>query len=143
MVQKATEFKPTRKERLLLDALLDPKNRMKSISDICTIAQCGRNTYYRAMEKTEFVKYYKNKSKELVDQNIGPIVSAFVKEAKRGSYPHGKVLLEMAGLYQDKKLLKIAGEITENINNMTEDERKKRREDLKKKMQDSEDVNSE
>ena len=34
---------------------------------------------------------------------VGPVVNAFIKEAKDGSYPHGKVVLEMAGLYAESK----------------------------------------
>ena len=75
---------------------------MKSITDICKAAKCTRNIYYTAFAKPEFVEIYKELSESIVKQSIAPVINAFVREAKRGSFNHGKVLLEMAGLYNKK-----------------------------------------
>ena len=100
--QKQTKYKPTEKEKNLLEILINPDYRMKSITDICKAAKCSRNTYYDAFAKEEFVKIYKEMSESLVKQAIAPVINAFVREAQRGSFNHGKVLLEMAGLYNKK-----------------------------------------
>lgn len=75
---------------------------MKSITDICKAAKCSRDVYYKAFTKTEFVELYKELSESLVKQSIAPVINAFIREAQRGSFNHGKVLLEMAGLYNKK-----------------------------------------
>ena len=100
--RNSTKYKPTEKEKALLEILINPDYRMKSITDICKAAKCTRNIYYTAFEKPEFVKLYKELSESIVQQSIAPVINAFVREAQRGSFQHGKVLLEMAGLYNKK-----------------------------------------
>ena len=100
--QKPTKYKPTEKEKILLEILINPDYRMKSITDICKAAKCSRDVYYKAFAKPEFVEIYKELSESIVKQSIAPVINAFVREAKRGSFQHGKVLLEMAGLYNKK-----------------------------------------
>jgi len=122
-LQGFTDYKLSDKERLILEVLLNPEYRTKSISDICKIAGCSRPTYYDAMAKPGFMAIYEQKTKELVKQSVGPILNTFVREALRGSFQHGKVILEMAGLYSEKSTL----DINETFNvNLTVDERRTR-----------------
>lgn len=86
---------------------------MKSITDICRIAKCARSTYYEAFGKPGFVELYKQESANLVQQSVAPVINAFITAALRGSFQHGKVLLEMADMYSDK--LEITGQM--NVNN--------------------------
>ena len=58
---------------------------------------------------------YKSQSKALVDQSIAPVLNTFVREALRGSFQHGKVILEMAGLYSDKQQIEVTGGIDVNL----------------------------
>ena len=111
----------TESEQKLLDILINPGYRMKSIKEICLIAQISRATYYRAFEKPEFQAIYKAQSRALVDQSIAPVLNTFVREALRGSFQHGKVILEMAGLYSEKTTVEHTGEIS-----LTASERKAR-----------------
>lgn len=97
-------------ERRLMEALLSPENRMKSITDICQIANISRTTYYNAFDNPVFVERYKREAKALVNKAVGPVVNAFLREAKKGSYKHGKVLLEMADLYTAKQVQEIVGQ---------------------------------
>ncbi|MDK2932392.1 MAG: hypothetical protein PWP27_202 [Clostridiales bacterium] len=124
-LQNLTDVKLTKTELRLLEALINPENRYKSITDICKIADCSRVFYYDCFKKKEFVEVYEQLSKDLVKQCIAPVINAFIKEAKRGSYQHGKTLLEMAGLYNEKvnheHTGKNGGPI--EINNLSEDEK--------------------
>lgn len=107
--QNLTGYEPTPSEEKLLEVLLNPQYRMKSITDICKIAEISRTTYYEAFSKPGFNEIYKQKSIELVKQQVAPVINAFVAEAKRGSFQHGKVLLEMADLYSEKKQFEHTG----------------------------------
>jgi L-2-hydroxyglutarate oxidase LhgO len=118
--QKSTNYEPTEKEKVLLDVLLNPENRMKSITDVCKLAGCSRNVYYEAFAKSGFSELYKQKSTDIVRQSVAPVLNTFVREAQRGSFQHGKVLLEMAGVYSDK--LEIKAEINNPFQGLTEDE---------------------
>lgn len=96
--RKATKQRLTLKEQKLLEVLLDPANRMKSVTEICGIVGCDRSTYYRAFEKKTFADLYNRLSANLAKRHLGQVMNAFVREATRGSFQHGKVLLEMAGV---------------------------------------------
>jgi len=112
-LQNFTNTNLTEKEKSLLEVLINPENRMKSITDICKLAKCTRPVYYEAFSKPEFVEIYKQYSVDLVKQSVASIINTFVREAQRGSFQHGKVLLEMAGLYTDK--VEITGAIPVQI----------------------------
>lgn len=109
MSKNDAEYRPTRSETKLLDALLNPANRLKTITELCDMLEISTRTYQRAWKKPEFVKLYETKSMDLVKQQVGPVINAFLREAKRGSFQHGKVLLEMAGLYTEKKSHELTG----------------------------------
>jgi hypothetical protein len=111
VIQNLTEYKPTEKESQLLEVLLTPEHRMKSITDICKLACCSRVIYYEAFKKPGFQALYKAQSRALVDQSIAPVLNTFVREALRGSFQHGKVILEMAGLYSEKSTVEVTGEL--------------------------------
>lgn len=119
MKQNATDFEIeqnlTKAEQSLLEALLNPENRMKSVADICKAAKVDRSTYYRAFQKQEFVEVYNRHSVNLVKQNVASVINTFIREAQRGSFQHGKVILEMAGIYAEKQDIKVSGSM--NINN--------------------------
>jgi len=106
-----TGYEATVKEMALLETLLNPEHRMKSITDICKIASCSRTCYYESFAKPEFRALYELKVKDLVKQAIAPVLNTFIKEALRGSFQHGKVILEMAGLYNEKSTVEVTGEI--------------------------------
>jgi len=102
VTQTGTETRLTPAEKRLIEALLDPGNRFKSISEICDTAKCGRRTYYRAFDRPRFREEYKRQAAALSERHLGQVMNAFVREATRGSFQHGKVLLEMAGVYSEK-----------------------------------------
>jgi hypothetical protein len=128
----STKYELTKIEERIIEVLIDPQNRMKSVTDICGLVPCDRKTYYNAFKKPGFVAIYKEVSKELVNKAVGPVINAFIKEASRGSFQHGKVLLEMADLYSEKVKQEITGKDggpikTESVNpidysNLTDEE---------------------
>lgn len=107
--QNPTEYRLTQKEENLIETMLDPGNRMKSITDICKLANCSRAVYYDAFAKPEFVAIYKERSIALAEKYLGSVMNAFVREAARGSFQHGKVLLEMAGAYRETTRKELTG----------------------------------
>ena len=108
-LQNVTNNSLTEAEEKLLEVLLSPENRMKSITDVCNIADISRMTYYRAFDNPQFMGRYKQASKELVNKAVAPVINTFIREAQRGSFQHGKVILEMADMYSEKKIQEITG----------------------------------
>ena len=106
---KSNKYKPTTAQNKLLVIMLNPNNRFLSITAICKEARCNRATYYKAFNNPKFVAYYKAKSKDLVDQAIMPVVNALIKNAKAGSQPHIKMVLEMSDMHTEKKVHQLTG----------------------------------
>jgi hypothetical protein len=115
MPQNETQARLTRKERELLNVLVDPQSRFLTVTDICRKARCSRDTYYRAFEKPQFVEEYKRQSKKLAIKHLGPVMNAFVSQACRGSYQHGKAILEMAGIFDALELKREELELRKEI----------------------------
>lgn len=126
-IQNFTDYEPTEKEKNLLEVLLNPENRMKSITDICKLAKCTRPVYYEAFAKSGFVEIYNKCSVDLVKQSVSSVLNTFIREAQRGSFQHGKVILEMAGIYTEKSDLKLSGSVEVNnpYSGLTTEELKK------------------
>lgn len=95
-------YMPTKAEEKLLEVLVNPENKDKTVSEICALANIGRRTYYDIFKKTEFVNYYQQLSFELVKQAVMPVINSVAKEAKAGSFQHSKMILEMAQMYTEK-----------------------------------------
>lgn len=105
--QETKIFTPSATERKLLDVLLNPEHRLKSVTEICELAGTSRKAYYRAFEREDFAEYYREECEELVKRAIGPVVNACVAAACRGSAPHAKMVLGMAGMYSEKQDVRI------------------------------------
>ena len=86
----------------LMEALLDPNNRLKNVTELCAMLDIDRSTYYRAMDDPAFAGELKRRSIDLARYHLPQVLNTFVREAERGSFQHGKVLLEMAGAYTEK-----------------------------------------
>lgn len=95
---RTVKYKPTKEQIRLLEVMLNPEHRFKTVTQICALAKISRMTYYRAFENQKFVTLYKAKGKDLVSASVLPVINAFVREAVRGSFQHGKALLEIAGI---------------------------------------------
>ena len=130
-IQNFTDYEPTEKEKNLLEVLLNPENRMKSITDICKLAKCTRPVYYEAFAKPGFVEIHNKYSVDLVKQSVSSVLNTFIREAQRGSFQHGKVILEMAGLYAEKQDVKVTGQIETTKSELSEllEQRRKRVDD--------------
>jgi hypothetical protein len=109
--QNETEYTPTAQEKKLLEALLNPDLRSKKVKVICDKIKIDRNVYYRAMKKEGFRDLLNREAKAIVGETVIPIINAFRKEAEKGSFWHGKILLEMAGMYTEKQEIKVEGTI--------------------------------
>lgn len=104
-------YNPTIKEMDLLNILLDPFHRMSSITKVCQMAGVSRKTYYEMFRKPEFQAFYRAALLEVVKQYGGQLVNIGIREARKGSFPHWKVLMEMGGFYGEKKDVNLDGEI--------------------------------
>lgn len=102
--QKVTKYKPTIPQQRLLEVLLNPEHRLKSITEICNIAKVERMTYYRAFKNEDFCKYFDRESSALIRKAKASIINASIRAAQRGEAAHTKLLLTMTGDYADRTI---------------------------------------
>lgn len=88
---------------------MNPTYAGKSVIDKCKAANCTTPIYYTAMKKPGFVEMCKQTAIDLIKSEILPLIQLGLREAKRGSFQHWKILLEMADMHTDKS------EINNNI----------------------------
>lgn len=103
----SNKYRPTAAEKKILQVLCNPEHTTKSVTDICEIAGVNRSTYYRAFAKPAFVEYYHDACRQMLAECVGPVIRACEKKAREGSFPHAKLLLEMAGMYAQRHDLDI------------------------------------
>lgn len=109
---KKTGYKPTENEQRLLEVLLDPEKRLLPIGRQCELAGLHRNAYYRAMARPDFYAHYKDLSTELIKLHAGQLINVAIDHAKRGSFQHLKLLMEMGGLYVQQTQTEHTGEVS-------------------------------
>lgn len=100
--QKETKYQPTLAERRLLEVLLNPEHRLKSVSEICSLAPCTRKVYYAAFKKEGFKKHFDRESRDLVIRHKAAILNASIRQALRGDATHAKMLLGIDGTVVEK-----------------------------------------
>jgi len=103
------EYVPTLAEKKLLEALADPENYTVSITDLCKIAEIGRNTYYNMCKKPEFMKMKNEILNRLFESFVPAVKQAAVKYAinNANNFQDRKMILEMAGEYKPKQDINI------------------------------------
>jgi len=90
------------KQAKLLKVLINPENQDKSVTEICSIAGIGRQTYYRAMKDEIFQNALEKAHKDLLSISLLPITHQIVKRAKKESFQDRKMVLEILGIYNPK-----------------------------------------
>jgi len=128
------EYIPTASEQKLLNVLANPEYFALNVTQLCQEAGISRQTYYEAMQKPGFRKFYTDTIREILSSRVGDIVRATYRYAKENPKNHQdrKLLLEMAGLYTEKKISEITGKDggPVQVENMTAEERQKRIDEL-------------
>ena len=105
--KKLHEYRPTQNELKLIEALCDPANREKNITEICELVGISRRAYYNMFAKPEFVEYYRKVQFEAVRNRIAQVLQSTIKFAIENPKCHQdrKMLLEMASMYTPKQEL--------------------------------------
>lgn len=109
---KSDEYKLTVAGERLFKTLIDPEHLGQNVSEICSIADVSRPTYYKLMKDEEFTTLVSDTAKALVMSRMGEVVAASFKYAmeERG-HSDRKMLLTMAGMYSDKQETTVTGSL--------------------------------
>jgi hypothetical protein len=86
----------------LLEVLVNPENRFKSVTELCHLARCSRRVYYKAYNDPEFRNVQEDLAIMLIKQSVISSIHALQREAARGSFQHIEKVLQLAGV--DKRI---------------------------------------
>jgi predicted DNA-binding protein YlxM (UPF0122 family) len=116
---KVDTYKATPNEMKLIEALSNPENKDKNISEVCELIGISRQAYYKMFKKPDFVKYYNDFQLELVKSSIGDIIKATIYFGMNDPKCHQdrKLILEMGKVYTPKQELEHSGNMGVTIVN--------------------------
>ena len=113
---KVNEYRPTKAENRLLEALVNPDNVGKNVEEMCSVAEVAKNTYYKAMKKPDFVKLLNDTTLELIKGKVSDVLNAsYTFALTEKGFQDRKILLQMAGLLVEKTETTVNGNL--NVNN--------------------------
>ena len=102
-------------EARLLKAIATPIGRRLSVEELADAASCKPDTIYqRLQENPEFHELFKQALTGSLTAEIPEILNAFTQHAKGGSFKHGKLILELAGIYKEDKKQTLAINVHES-----------------------------
>lgn len=116
IVTNVHNYIPTPYEKKLLEALLIPENQLLNISELCELLGMSRHVYYDAIKKPGFLEIQRQMSMDIMKANVNKVVAATIKYALECPNNHSdrKILLTMAGIYDDKQKVEMSGAIQNN-----------------------------
>jgi hypothetical protein len=86
-------------EKLLAVAASAGGNRL-TIQELADKCKCKPATIHKKLQEEEFKQLFLETLKGSLISDIPDILNSFVKEAKDGSFKHGELLLELAGVHK-------------------------------------------
>lgn len=88
----------TATQEKLLSVLQDEENLSLSVSEICKKAGISRTSYYRFLKDRDFLCALREGGIQTIYGALLQTINSVVKRAKEGSFPHQKLLIEVASL---------------------------------------------
>ena len=87
----------------ILSAALESGQRRMPVEAIARHAGCSIETLSKRLKDPEFKQLFLETMKSSLLAETPEILSAFLTEAKSGSFKHGKLILEITEVYAEKK----------------------------------------
>ena len=94
----------TELETKILRSVVSSSGRRLSIDELAAVTGCSTETIYnRLMKKAEFQELFKEALTNSLIPEMPEVLNSFIDEGKKGSFKHGKLLLEITSIYKENK----------------------------------------
>lgn len=94
----------TELETRILKVVVSAGGHRLSIEELANEVGCTADTVYKRLsDKPEFQELFKEALVNSLTAELPGIFGSFVDEAKAGSFKHGKLLMELTGVYKEDK----------------------------------------
>lgn len=90
-------------ERRVVEVILNPENSGKSVTEKCEIANCGRQSWYRVLQKPSVVEAINQGSLLLIRDNLQPLVQKTLQYAleSKSNHQDRKYLFQLLGMLKN------------------------------------------
>jgi acyl-CoA-binding protein len=129
--QRGTQLGLTRKQIEIAQILADP-SETRTIKAICESIELPRRTFYNWYGRKEFVDYVSSLVEKYTDAELSKVWGALARKAATGDTHAMKLFFEMKGKYKSVQ------EINHNFDNLSDEDREKRIQELMGKVGNSE-----
>ena len=130
--QNETETPLSAKQIKFAELLADPEDR-RTRSDKIAEVGVSRSTAYRWLKDNDFLDYLNEQIDKYTDGHLSTAWRSLITQMKRGDTQAIKLFFELKGKY--KQQIDVTTN-EESINQMTPEEREKRRQELRQKLGD-------
>lgn len=114
----------TKEERKMLQTALNSGGKRVTLELLAKDCNRSVNFVYQKLQEPAFKELFMDALRGSLLAEVPEIMGAFVTKAKEGSFPHGKLLLEIAGIYNNESNLNIRAQIeAKQAPMMSEDEK--------------------
>ena len=106
---KLSGFTLTATEEKIVAVLLNPDNLGKSITEICQMVDCSRNTYYDMVKKDGFNDYLNRLTMDLLKSKVNDVINATYKYATTNAKctKDREMILKMAKVFKEEQDINI------------------------------------
>jgi hypothetical protein len=122
-----TKLGLTGRQIKIAQILADP-SETRTIKAMCEDEGVPRRTFYHWMEKKEFIDFVNSLIDKYMDAELASIWAALARKARTGDTHAIKLFFEMKGKY------KSVTEVNHNFDNLSDEEREKRLQELLNKV---------
>lgn len=99
-------------ERRILKAVRETARSRITLESLAEKAKCKPDIIYKRLEENEeFNRLFKETMVTSLLVEVPEILHVFVEKAKEGSFKHGKLILDIAGVYEEKKKIDLNGTV--------------------------------
>ena len=96
----------TELETKILKEAGNAKEGRMSVEELAERVGCKSETIYKRLNDDNFRQLFMEASKAALAARVPKILDKFVELAEKGEFKHGKLILEIAGAYTEKKDIK-------------------------------------
>jgi len=93
-------------EKKVLKIVSSEAGRRLTVEELADRVGCQASTVYKRLQNKEFRDLFMEAMRNSIAASVPEVMNAFIDRAKTGSFKHGKLILEVSGIYEETKNIK-------------------------------------
>lgn len=111
-------------EKKMLSLAINSSGQRVTLEDLANASGKSVDFVIKKLQEDSFREIFLDAMKGSISVAMPEVVSAFISKACEGSFPHGKLLMEIVGLYSEESSVNVNATIkAQAVPSMTEEEK--------------------